>query len=155
MSIKEYEEQLLLSDESRSESVMQKLADKFEDDLLEYDEFPEEYFDLIIKMLSDERLYSKSGAWNFLLVLGTERDKLSKNHYRTLEKYILENYENYFDEDLCLAVCDFVARNYAFVEAKKIFDLLWLIENKKPAGLQGFVEDGRRIMIAEEQRRKQ
>ena len=153
MTLQSYEEALLSCDSKSSESVFQKIADSYEDDLLEFDGFPSDYFDFALKLLSDDRFYVKAGVWNFLLVLGTESHKLTEQHYRKLSDCIIANYKNYDDEDLCLAVCDFIARNYSLSRASSVFNLLDEIEDKKPADMKGFVEDGRRIMLAEEKRR--
>ncbi|WP_321283838.1 hypothetical protein [uncultured Vibrio sp.] len=154
MSLSEYENKLLGCELAKSESVFQSVADSYEDDLLEFDEFPDEYFDFVLKLLSDRRYYSKAGLWNFLLVLGTESHRLSPHHYCRLRDTIIDHFKDYDDEDLCLGVCDFVARNYSFADAGDIFDRLEVIEKQKPESLHGFVVDGRRIMLAEEERRK-
>ncbi len=154
MSLSEYENKLLNCEQTKSESVFQKVADNYEDDLLNFDKFPEEYFDFAVKLLSDQQFYSKPGVWNFLLVLGTESHRLDTHHYDRLRDTILEHFKDYDNEDLCLGVCDFVARNYNFLDAGNIFDRLKIIEDQKPESLHGFVADGRRIMVAEEERRK-
>jgi hypothetical protein len=154
MSLYEYKTKLLNCDHGKSESVFQEVADSYEDDLLEYDKFPDEYFDFVITLLSDRRFFSKSGVWNFLLVLGTESHRLRSSHYDRLSNTIIDHFKYYDDEDLCLGVCDFVARNYNIADASMIFNRLEAIENQKPDSLHGFVADGRRIMLAEEGRRK-
>jgi len=154
MSLSEYEAKLLNCDQSNSESVFQDVADSYEDDLLEFDEFPDEYFDFVLTLLSDNRFFSKAGVWNFLLVLGTESHRLCSNHYARLSDTIIDHFKDYDDEDLCLGVCDFVARNYSLADASMIFDRLEAIEKQKSESLHGFVADGRRIMLAEEERRK-
>lgn len=147
-----YEEMLVNCIPRKSESAFQKVVDSYEDDLLELDGFPEEYFDFVLRVLSDARFYSKAGAWNFLLAIGTEKHKLQPHHYQALADKIIGNYNNYLNEDLCLAVCDFVARNYPYADAKPIFDQLILIENDKSSDLHGFVNDGLRILEAEKDR---
>lgn len=146
-----YREQLVKCSPSKSESVYQKVADSYEDDLLEAEDFPSGYFEFVLSVLSEGQFYSKPGAWNFLLVLGTEKQKM-QGRYQTLAEVLVENYEKYADEDLCLAVCDFIARNYSGVDAKAIFDRLAAIESRKPEELQGLVKDGLRILAAEEKR---
>jgi hypothetical protein len=137
---------------SQCEAVFQKIADSYEDDLLEHADFPDEYFEFALDLLSDTTFYSKPGVWNFLLVLGTEQGKLQPHHYAALAERIVANYGEYQNSDLCLAVCDFIARNYSVRDARPIFDKLAAIEAGKPAELRGFVEDGRRILAAEAQR---
>ncbi len=150
--LESYREQLIKCSPGKSESVFQKVADSYEDDLLEVEDFPAGYFEFVVSLLSEDRFYSKAGAWNFLLVLGTEKQKIKDWHYHALSEVFVENYEKYVDEDLCLGVCDFIARNYPFGDAKALFDRLAVIEAGKPQGLQGFVKDGLRILAAEKGR---
>jgi hypothetical protein len=138
----------------KCESTFQKIADQYEDDLLEVEHFPDEYFNFALELISDEKFYSKAGLWNFFLVLGTEQGKLRPQHYQELAKCIVRNYEKYLDEDLCLAACDFIARNYSTADAQNLFDQLALSENKKPEELRGFVNDGIRILLAEDKRNR-
>jgi len=137
---------------SNSESAYQKIADRFEDDLLDSDEFPAGYFEFALDLLSDERFYSKPGLWNFMLVLGTESHKLTEWHYDQLAHVISSNYLKYLDEDLCLAVCDFFARNYPEGQAKKIFADLKEIETHKSENLQRFADEGLKILALEVRR---
>lgn len=148
----QYRQQLVGCAGRKCDGVFQKVADSYEDDLLEFAHFPDDYFSFVLEILSEAEFYAKPGAWNFLLVLGTERGKLQAHHYRALADCMMRNYEHYTDEDLCLAVCDFVARNYSSADAKLIFDRLAAIEAKKPNELHGFVSDGLRILAAEEKR---
>jgi hypothetical protein len=134
------------------ESTFQKVADSYEDDLLEFEEFPEDYFRFVLELLSNATFYAKPGIWNFLLVLGTEQGKLQPRHYRGLVEQIVSNYGKYENADLCLAVCDFIARNYSGSDARPVFEKLAEIEGRKPRHLQGFVADCLRILAAEEQR---
>ncbi|NPU90853.1 MAG: hypothetical protein HPY82_02995 [Gammaproteobacteria bacterium] len=154
MSLKKYEFELRNASESKSEGVYQRIADNFEDDLLEYQDFPRDYFYFLLKLLSDYDFYSKPGLWNFLLVLGTEGHKLESLHYEELADCIVGNYANYKNADLCLAVCDFIARNYSEVDAKAIFRKLEVIEANKPDEEKGFVKDGLRILAAEISRKE-
>lgn len=145
-----YLESLSNCPNKEAEAIFRKIADSYEDDLLEHEDFPAEYFEFVLYLLSDATFYSKPGLWNFLLVLGTEKHKLLRKHYESLGEHIVANYVNYTNDDLCLAVCDFIARNYPVNEAKKLFDRLSRIESKKNEGLRGFVANGLRILAAEE-----
>jgi hypothetical protein len=150
--VKEYRQLLLGCSGIRCESVFQQVADRYEDDLLEFDDFPDEYFDLALDLLSSVKFYSKPGVWNFLLVLSTEQDKLQHHHYEALVDRIVSNYGSYKNNDLCLAVCDFIARNYSVGDARRIFQQLALIESNKPEELHGFVKEGLIILTAEDSR---
>jgi len=138
----DYRNKILAAPQERSESVLGKIADSFEDDLLDFDGFPDDYFEFVLNLLSDKNFYSKKGIWNFFLVLGTEGGKLLTNHYERLAESIVRNYRNYEDEDLCLAACDFIARNYKESLARNLLVNLRNIEKDKDVQLHGFANDG-------------
>jgi hypothetical protein len=150
MTIANYEKEILNCSGAKCESVLQRVADSFEDDLLEVDSFPEDYFTFFLRLLSEEQFFNKPGVWNFLLVMGTESHKLSTDHYNKIADCILNNFAHYQDEDLNLAVCDFIARNYDHKLAEKI--LLTLKEIEKEKKEKGFADDGLRILSNEKKR---
>jgi hypothetical protein len=147
--IEGYVASLLTAKPERCEGVFSRTADSFEEDLLEFDEFPQEYFDFVLSLLSEKRFYSRPGVWNFLLVLGTEKEKLQEMHYRVLAQAITDSYPLYENEDLCLAVCDFIARNYEARWAKELLNRLKDLEAAKSAELGGFADDGLKILERE------
>ena len=150
--IETYRHLLTVCDVRNCENVFQSIADRFEDDLLEVEEFPENYFGFVLELLGNESLFSKPGVWNFLLVLSTEQGKLLPQHYEMLARCLVSNYARYENSDLCLAACDFVARNYSAVEARAILGRLSAIEQNKAERLHGYVKEGLRILAAEEVR---
>lgn len=150
--IDEYRALLATCTGTQCEIVFQQVADRYEDDLLELQEFESEYFNFVLDLLSESAFFSKPGVWNFLLVLGTEQHKLHGHHYEALSECIISHYAQYEEKDLCLAVCDFVARNYPPSKGKEIFKQLSKIEAGKTVPLRGFVADGLRILEAEERR---
>lgn len=145
----EYATKILQAKPERSEGAFSQAADRFEDDLLEFSNFPEDYFAFVLELLSEEKYFSRPGAWNFLLVLGTEKEKLQSSHYERLAETILAHYAAYLNEDLCLGVCDFIARNYPEAYAKRVLHGLREIEKKKDPSLLGFADDGLRILERE------
>ena len=140
---------LLDAKPERCEGVFSRAADSFEDDLLEFEDFPSEYFDFAIALLSEKRFFSRPGVWNFLLVLSTEKEKLQEPHYRSLAQAITDNYPAYENEDLCLAVCDFIARNYEARRARELLSRLKQLETAKAPKLHGFADDGLRTLERE------
>lgn len=154
MKIEKYISEISDAPEKRAESVYQKVADSFEDDLLDFDDFPDGYFEFVVKLLSEESFYLKPGLWNFLMVLGAEKQKMKRFHYESLGRIFIDHYRFYLDEDLCLAVCDFVARNYEEVCARFILDKLKAIEVEKDDNLRGFAADGIRILERKLERNK-
>lgn len=152
MTLEVYEREILSSPKKKSESVIQQLADSYEDDLLEFDDFPEEYLDFLLRLLSEEQFFKKPGLWNFMIVIGTEYHKLSSIQYKKISDCILDNYIHYHDEDLSLAVCDFIARNYEHKKAEELLLSLRKIEKVKDE--KGFADDGLRILKNEIERSK-
>ena len=152
MTLSDYEIEIKNCSLKESESVFQKIADSYENDLLKFDIFPDDHFNFFLRLLSEKQFYSKPGLWNFLLVVGTEKHKLSSIHYNRIADSILCNYLHYQDENLCLAVCDFIARNFEQNEAEKL--LLKLKEIDAQKAMQGFANDGLRILSNEKKRIK-
>jgi hypothetical protein len=140
---------LLDAKPEKCENVFSRVADEFEDDLLDFDSFPKEYFEFVLSLLGDEKLFSRAGVWNFLLALGTEKRKLIDEHYQLLAQVIAEHYPAYQNQDLCLAVCDFIARNYEAKWAAQLLARLQDLEALKPVDLRGFANDGLRILERE------
>jgi hypothetical protein len=140
-------------DAKRSEGLYSRTADNFEDSLLEFSDFPDEYFEFVKTVLTDEMIYSKPGVWNFLLVMGTEDHKLVEGHYQALGEIFLKYYRCYSDPDLCLGVCDFIARNYSKAAARALLISLKDIEREKHPELQGFANEGMRILELESARK--
>lgn len=137
-----YAEKIEHADEKRSESVCSKIADRFEDDFLEFDGFPDDYFEFALQLFSNPKFYSKPGVWNFLLVLSAKSQRLQSNHYERLKNVFLQHYLDYMNQDLCLAVCDFIARNYSEDSARNQLNALAKIELQKEDALRGFAIDG-------------
>jgi hypothetical protein len=148
VNLSKYENKLLNCSLKKSESIYQKVADNYEDDLLDFDDYPKEYFDFFLRLLSEHQFYSKPGLWNFLLIISTESHKLSGEAYKAISGCIIDNYSKYEDEDLCLAVCDFIARNYEYIEAEKLLLKLKKLEQNKTE--KGFADDGLRILNSEQ-----
>lgn len=150
-----YVSDILGAKPQRSEGAFSRAADSFEDDLLEFDEFPEEYFKFILRLFSESDFYSRPGLWNFLLVLGTEKEKLQESHFSALTDSFREHYGSYTNSDLCLAVCDFIARNYPVDAAKRLLQDLQDIEIGKPENLRGSAAEGFMILEREIARSRQ
>lgn len=138
--------------DKESEKVSQKVADDFEMELLNFTSFPSDFLEFILKLLSDKTLFTKAGIWNFLLVLSTESHILKKSDYEALLITITENFKDYENSDLCLACCDFIARNYPYDIAKNTFHFLKKVEDAKPEQLKGYVQEGIYIMNRELER---
>lgn len=139
--LKELSEKIKLST-SKSESICSKIADSFEDDLMEFEGFPQEHFDFVKSLLSTPTLYSKPGIWNFLMVLSSGRHRLTSNNFRQLSDIFIGNYSFYEDEDLCLATCDFIARNFPSHEAGLLLKKLKALEIGKPLEFRGAADEG-------------
>lgn len=133
----------------RSSSLCSRFADEFEDDLLDHDAFPEAHLNFFLALLSDKRYYDQPGVWNFVLAVNNARDALSGDQYELIANTFLAHFADYSDRDLCLAVCDFVARNLAPSKAANLLKKLKQQELTKSADLQGYVDEG--VFILEQE----
>lgn len=133
----------------RSSTLCSRLADQFEDDLLEYAEFPSDHFLFFIKLLSEHQYFEKPGIWNFMLAVNNARDALTSQQLEGIGDAFVANFKNYLDSDLCLAVCDFVARNIHPSKAAELLKKLKQREAEKPKDVQGIVDQGFFILSQE------
>lgn len=133
----------------RSSALCSRLADNFEDDLLEYAEFPSEYFDFFKKLLSENKYFEKPGIWNFILAVNNSRDALTSLQLEIICDIFTNNFQYYLDADLCLSVCDFIARNINQAKAAKVLQALKQQEAAKPKQVQGIVDQGFFILSQE------
>lgn len=138
-----------------SSALCSRLADQFEDDLLEYSDFPDEYLMLFATLLSESRYFDKPGIWNFVLAVNNARDALTKKQLEHIADVFLANFQHYLEPDLCLAVCDFIARNIQLSRAAELLKELKLQEDGKPPEARGFVEQGFFILNQEAKRATQ
>lgn len=92
--------------------LIKELASSCEDFALAQEVFPEECMDLIVEILSEERLFTKSGIDVFLLKTSTDMYRLSEGQKARLLKAIFENYSRYADIDMCWLLGDLIARSY-------------------------------------------
>ena len=134
--------QISLVEKKRSSGLCSRFADRFEDDLLEYGDFPETHLNFFLTLLSDKQYYDQPGIWNFVLAVNNARDALSSEQYERITNTFVANFGNYSDKELCLAVCDFVARNLEPSNAACLLKKLKQEELKKSADLQGYVDEG-------------
>lgn len=137
------------AENKRSEGLLNRMSEEFEDDLLNHESFPVEHFNLFSTLLSDPKYYNKPGVWNFVMAVSNARDALSESQYENIKNVFLNNFKQYLNKDLCLAVCDFVARNMDHVAADSILNRLKADERNKPAELQGYADEGLFILSQE------
>ncbi|HWT18485.1 MAG TPA: hypothetical protein VN280_06185 [Variovorax sp.] len=147
--------QVARAESKRSAALCSRLADQFEDDLLEYADFPDEHLMLFMTLLSDRRYFERPGIWNFVLAVNNARDALTKEQLERIGEAFVANFQNYLDPDLCLAVCDFVARNIQPSRAAELLKELKLREAVKPSDVQGIVDQGFFILSQEVKRAAQ
>jgi|GEM_PF-3324486 hypothetical protein len=139
--------QISTAESKRSEALCSRLADNFENDLLEYEVLPDSHFDFFIALLTSEQYYSKPGIWNFLLAINNASDSLTKLQFENISLAFTDNFVNYTDKELCLAVCDFIARNFEQSKARELLKKLKELESHKNSELQGYVDEGFFILM--------
>jgi len=144
--------QIAQVEDKRCAALCSRLADEFEDDLLEYEQFPDAYFDFVLTLLLSAQYYSRPGIWNFLMAVNNAKDALTEQQYASLAAAFTEKFSNYADKDLSFAVCDFAARNYSIEQAESLLQRLKQQELKKPQEMQGDVAQGFYILGQEKKR---
>ncbi|MHA6895819.1 hypothetical protein ACQUJT_17295 [Ralstonia pseudosolanacearum] len=108
---------------------------------------PQGPFEFIERLLSEPALYRQPGVWNDLMVLSAGRHRLKPGHFEQIGAIFRGgHYASYEDSDLCLAVCDFVARNFPHVDARELLEDLRGLEDRKPANFRGLADDGFQIL---------
>lgn len=125
---------------SASEAEVEKIAKLFSNDLLEYEPFPDDYLDFFVDILSNNKYFRKKGIFYFVALLGVDAEIMSAKQLISISNSIVDNFQYYEDEMLCLTSCDFIAYYYPKKEAKKILIKLKKIEANK--SLKGYADDG-------------
>ncbi len=92
--------------------TFQHYADLFFRHLLEYADFPEDYFSLLLEVLSRPNLFSVEGAETFLYQTYASRDALSPKQREKLFELLVDQYPSYTKSQLCLVAADFLSRGY-------------------------------------------
>jgi len=135
-----YKQMLLSCSVNNCELIYEQVADCYENDLIEFGDYPEEYLQFFLDLLGEPEIYNKQGLWAFFLVVGTESHKLTYEAKAAIARALVANYPQYEDSTLCLSACDFIARYYDYCESEKILRTLDDIEHGK--SLKGFAKDG-------------
>lgn len=148
----EFRERISSSDVSRVSGICSRLADEFEDDLLNYEDFPNAYLEFFLTLLSEKDLFHRPGIWNFLLAVSNAKDALTGDQYERIADVFLKNYRQYSDSDLSLATCDFIARNFAPKRAVELLLFLKEEEQHKEIALRRYADEGLLIVRREAER---
>jgi hypothetical protein len=146
--------QIYSVDEKRSASLCSRLADEFEDELMEHEDVPDAHLDYFLTLISVERYYQKPGIWNFILAVNNLRDALREVQLTKITDAFVVNFADYRDKELCFAVCDFVARNLEPPKAISLLNQLKKCEAKKSEALRGYADEGLYIVRQEIKRSK-
>jgi hypothetical protein len=138
----------------RSASLCSRLADEFENDLMEYEDFPDGHLDYFLTLVSVEKYYQKPGIWNFILAVNNSRDALREVQFTRITGAFVDHFADYRDKELCFAVCDFVARNIEPSKAIRLLGQLKEYEIRKSEDLRGYAAEGLYIVEQEIKRAK-
>ena len=85
-----------------------ELINFWEEELLKFETFPEEYFEFVAAGFSDETFLQSKDVWKILHFLATEN--LSVEQDEQLSSLLVSKFLDYDDYMLCDMTCDFVAR---------------------------------------------
>jgi len=80
------------------------------------------------------------------MVLSAGRHRLTPGHFEQLSSVFRKHYALYEDSELCLAVCDFVARNFPHRDARNLLEDMRGLESEKPSGARGAADEGLQIL---------
>lgn len=87
---------------------VKRLVDFLEDDLLEYEGFPQEYLKSIIHMFSSDVFFIMPDIWKVLHMLTVE--DLTREQFYEISVTLRESFNSYKDNMLIDMSCDFIAR---------------------------------------------
>ena len=136
--------QLLMSAEK--ESVIKDISHEYSEDILDYENFPEEYLEFLVEILSTKELYMKDGIYHFLVLVGTDTDIMTEEQLERIVLAIKSNYHNYLNKMLCFTVCDFIAYYYPEDPARKVLKYMVSLETEKPEELRCYAQEGLNII---------
>ena len=109
-------------DNCRSE--VRRLAKEFENDLLKVSDFPDEYFGLLLYVLSSPKLTQYRGVEQFALNAYLDIDKTTAIQRSQLMDCLVSNFNRYRAEELQLVAVDIIARKYPADRAASAFESL-------------------------------
>ncbi len=112
MSAETIRNALLSTSDAEAEFVFRQQADQFEEELLGIAIAPDQYVDLFVEIISNPEFAARPGAWNFVVRMYTDREKLTSDQLERLLQGFQSGYPLYKDERMRLLVSDFVARAY-------------------------------------------
>lgn len=105
-------------------SEVRRLAKEFENDLLKASYFPDEYFGLLLYVLSSPQLTQCRGIEQFALNAYLDIDKATVIQRSQLMACLVSNFNRYGTEELQLIAVDIIARKYPASRAASAFESL-------------------------------
>ncbi len=105
-------------------SEVRRLAKEFEHDLLKVGNFPDDYFRLLLYVLSSTKLTQYRGVEQFALNAYLDIDKTSAAQRLQLMECLVSNFNRYDVEELQLVATDIIARKYPADRAASAFEAL-------------------------------
>ena len=91
---------------------IKKLATQFDIETIYGGDYPDDYFDLILKILSDKDVQKSVEVYPFLLSISPDMDRLSRLQSDALIKTIESNIDQFEDNMLVHTAIDLVSRSY-------------------------------------------
>jgi len=100
--------------------LVRDFIDYLEEELLNFDKFPEEYLLFVEEIFSNIHLYSARNSWKILHFLPSEN--LTVEQFQRLGQVIRKHFFSYSEYMLCDISCDFVARTCSSKYALELFE---------------------------------
>lgn len=107
--------------ESDDQKSMEKIALDFEEELLDKEIFPQNYFDFLIELFSDEKFCSASGADEFVWIFFNEYEKLNNEQSNVLFKQLTTDFTRFKNKQLLMSIVDFIVRKYSPASTISVF----------------------------------
>lgn len=119
--------------------LMRDISLKIEEYMLDKNIFPDDCFNILISLFSDEGFCAASGADEFVWIVYNDFDKLSNIQSKILFDLFTKNFSKFTNKEFLHSVSDFIARKYHSEDTLKVFHNMSIKkdENSRYAALVG------------------
>ena len=124
---------------------IEKLASQFDDEAMYGDKYPEEYFEVILKILTDSKMQKVENVFIFLLMLSPDAERLTDHQRTRLFDAIVSSLDKFTDGMLVHGSVDFICRHYGRDEIVKLLSGLLLTNIPEK---QSYLEMGLNIAMS-------
>lgn len=131
---------------------LKKLASQFDSEAMDGEEYLEDYFNLLVRILSDREVQKSKNIFPFLLLLSPDAERLTKSQRDRLAETIEANIEKFGDEMSVDTAIDFISRNYT---QDQILKLLKTVASKNIPNKEAYLHMGAKIAVSNDKMDKE